>query len=344
MVDVQIVLENGDIVAERALLDAAVARVLKYSDSQPRDNWGRWSGGGGDSATGSKPVIDKSPHLLGSAQVSTESKQGIGVSTGHDPTAGMTATAAHEWKYQHREQVPVDAKAAALAASYRASQGLPNPTFGDGKLTDIRASLDRARVVASTAMLNAEQRGANIDTSTRVAYNDLVRQTGQQLGAMQHAGIKVEYLSKADIISRGLDPAGLNPYPNARAQRDSVSRTGKLMIASISDYPSSWHPLLDSSKGGTYDQFRAVHDYFGHVAAGTGFDRHGEFQAYLHHASMFHGPARQAAASELHVENSFLASTGMSSPHFGHLLPDSLVNPYNADGSFKGQAWVNMQP
>jgi hypothetical protein len=35
------------------------------------------------------------------------------------------------------------------------------------------------------------------------------------------------------------------------------------------------HPLLDTSVGGAYDRFRAVHDLISHAWLGYGFDRHG---------------------------------------------------------------------
>jgi hypothetical protein len=302
--------------------------VFKYDPNQARDERGRWTAGGSSGPTGAQETIG---HMVGARG---GDPHGVGVVESNDT---RTPEQRHDDAWDNRETYEPDAKAAAVAANYRAEQGLPQPHYGRNGLLGQRASLGRARQVV--AIVKTSDTSA-IDLQERVAYNDLIRQTGQQLAAMKRAGVKVEYLSPREIIDRGLDPAGLNPYPTAKAQRDDVAKNGRLMIASIADYPSAYHPILDSSRGGAYDQFRAVHDYFGHVAAGTGFDRHGEFQAWLNHTSMFTGDARQAASSELHVENSYLAVEGTSAPHFATLLPDDMVNPFTDDGVYKGIGWL----
>jgi len=38
---------------------------------------------------------------------------------------------------------------------------------------------------------------------------------------------------------------------------------------------------MDSSRSGSYDRFRAVHDILGHARLGLGFDRDGEFAVWL---------------------------------------------------------------
>ena len=70
------------------------------------------------------------------------------------------------------------------------------------------------------------------------------------------------------------------------------------------------HPLLDTSVGGTYDRFRAVHDLVSHAWLGYGFDRHGEFSAWLAELRIYDGLARWALATELHGEHSVLWTTG----------------------------------
>lgn len=268
-------------------------------------------------------------------------KQGIGVGA-HFAVGGKTVEEVHRNAWNKRERYAGDAVAASAAHQYRQEHGLPEPKFVEGEgLKTIQANLGRARTIVAQAEA-AKERGEKPDAKTVAAYDDLVKQAQAQLAMMKRHGINVEFLSKQEIIDRGLDPEGLNPYPTARAQRDDVQRNHRLMIASLSDYPESYHPILDSSKGGAYDQFRAVHDYFGHVAPGTGFDRHGELEAWLHHMSMFYGPAAQAASSELTLENSYLAThPGESAPHFAHLLPNDVVQPYDQEGNFKGEGWLH---
>lgn len=43
--------------------------------------------------------------------------------------------------------------------------------------------------------------------------------------------------------------------------------------------PHRRHPLMDSTRGGAYDRFHAVHDILGHAGLGLGFDRNREFAA-----------------------------------------------------------------
>jgi hypothetical protein len=112
-----------------------------------------------------------------------------------------------------------------------------------------------------------------------------------------------------------------------------------LAIASIREYPEAHHPFLSVDE---YDTFRAVHDFFGHAAVGTGFDRHGEFQAWLHHLSLYTGLAAAAASSELHLENCTLVATSTPAPHNCLILTDDpRIQPYYPDGTYKGANWLH---
>ena len=84
-----------------------------------------------------------------------------------------------------------------------------------------------------------------------------------------------------------------------------------------------------------YDRFRAVHDVFGHAAVGGGFDRHGEYQAYLMHSSMYWGDGRRAMATEYHGVNTADWGGDPGTPGTGKsiLLPEELIpNPWSPDG------------
>jgi hypothetical protein len=58
------------------------------------------------------------------------------------------------------------------------------------------------------------------------------------------------------------------------------------------------------------DQFRAVHDVFGHGGTGRGVDRHGEEAAYRKHATMFSPLARLALATETRGQNHAMIAAG----------------------------------
>jgi hypothetical protein len=86
------------------------------------------------------------------------------------------------------------------------------------------------------------------------------------------------------------------------------------------------HPLLGCDRGGTYDRFRAVHDIVGHVAPCLGFDRDGEFAAWLIQERLYDGLARWALATELHAEHSVRWTTGTLCDHKAALIDRDLLN------------------
>lgn len=225
---------------------------------------------------------------------------------------------------------PVSAVEAAGAA-YRRSIGLPEPSIPTESWTDLAAPWPHyERIGAGFERLESNPN----DPAVKAAYADLVKQTQAQMKVLEDMGIRVEYLTPEEIIDRGLDPNGLNPYLTADAQAQDVRVNKRLMIASLGPYTEAHHPLLDSSVGGAYDQFRAVHDAFGHTAIGADFTRHGEYQAWLHHLSMFSGPARRAASTELTGENSFLVTRRQPAPHKAALLP-VIFDPWDEFGSLQ---------
>lgn len=111
----------------------------------------------------------------------------------------------------------------------------------------------------------------------------------------------------------------LDPYPSAAEQARDM-RFGRL-ITSTKLAPN--HPLMSEED---YWRFRAVHDAFGHAAIGRGFDRHGEYQAWLIHGRMFSGYGAWAMSSEYRGINSSLCF-GQRVPAGSKavLLPASLV-------------------
>jgi hypothetical protein len=93
------------------------------------------------------------------------------------------------------------------------------------------------------------------------------------------------------------------------------------------------HPLLDSSIGGAYDRFRAVHDIVSHGWRRYGFDRDGEFAAWILEDRMYTGLARWALATELHGEHSVLSTTGCVAEHKATLLDARLLRKSRTYGA-----------
>lgn len=113
-----------------------------------------------------------------------------------------------------------------------------------------------------------------------------------------------------DFMTRPQEQGGLgievnvtkdDPYPSFEALHKDVTENNRLNV--MSTETTGGHSFFTNEEN---DQFRAVHDYFGHVATGRGFDRHGEEAAYRSHAQMFPKDARQALASETRGQNSYL--------------------------------------
>jgi hypothetical protein len=115
------------------------------------------------------------------------------------------------------------------------------------------------------------------------------------------------------------------PYASGEELSTRVRSEGVLELCPAYLDRDRHHPLLDVSIGGTYDRFRAVHDIVSHARLGFGFDRHGEFSAWLAEDRMYAGLARWALATELHAEHSVLWTTGSMAAHKATLLPAGLV-------------------
>lgn len=180
-------------------------------------------------------------------------------------------------------------------------------------LVDRRVDPGAARAVAA-AYLGARTRR---DPLTRAAYAHLVAESDHLLRRItspdQPDPVRVRFTTCPD------------PYRNAQELIASIIDDRLLEVTTVAVDPHRRHPLMDSTIGGAYDRFRAVHDILGHAGLGLGFDRNGEFATWLHQ-ERFHGrSARRALATELHGQNSVLWTTGtMAEPKAVLLDPELL--------------------
>jgi hypothetical protein len=108
-------------------------------------------------------------------------------------------------------------------------------------------------------------------------------------------------------------PLSASGAPNYRKFLAEVTRTGTLRV-----YRSTGkHPVLDArtvwhaGRAETINSvFRAVHDFFGHLASGGHFGWTGETQAYYSHAAMFSVKARLALFNETVAQQCYYATVG----------------------------------
>ena len=166
-------------------------------------------------------------------------------------------------------------------------------------------------------------------TTVRAAYADLDAQAARWFdrltGAHARKPVRVVYTRTPE------------PYATARELSDSVRRHRLLEIFPASRDRDRRHPLLDTSVGGAYDRFRAVHDIVSHGWWRNGFDRQGEFSAWLAEDRMYGGLARWALATELHGEHSTRWTTGDLADHKAVLLDPGLLEASRMRGGVAAQ-------
>jgi len=194
-----------------------------------------------------------------------------------------------------------NAKARAAAAAYRKSSGI-----GGEPLTDYRYV--QPEVAKAVADAYDKMPHAPNDPKVKAAYDAFKAETLAQYKQMLKSGVKVD-----------LDPN--YPYKVPRDVQADVRDNNHMSI-----FPTEQgfgeaggagtdHPMLERApikmggKDATYnDLFRAVHDYYGHVAEGNGFRANGEYNAWRSHRTMYSDAARPAMDSETLGQNSWVNS------------------------------------
>lgn len=112
-----------------------------------------------------------------------------------------------------------------------------------------------------------------------------------------------------------------DPYPSAEHMAADVANK---RIKVLSTETTGGHNFFTNEEN---DQFRAVHDVFGHAATGRGFSRHGEEAAYRAHSQMFRPDSQHALGSELRHQTSHLIFTGEFPDNQSVNLSDWSVSP-----------------
>jgi hypothetical protein len=137
-----------------------------------------------------------------------------------------------------------------------------------------------------------ESSGAqNYDQLVEAAYQNLIKETEDQFRLLP---VTTRYHS------------GDLDYPTPSAMMRDVLSRGNLNVFKGGDP----HPFLDAVDPETgltaNEEFRAVHDYFGHVAGGRTFRPSGEEAAYASHSQMMSPLAQIALLAETRGQNSLV--------------------------------------
>lgn len=296
----------------------AVRQVLEfYSDDQPRDENGRFAtgdGGGGAAekygmTTDGKVSVDKlladNPQHPGEAVFEYQARI----------VAGLTPQQKSDVLFHVRERYPASGFIVEGARKYCEQNGLAEPV--PHVIANTPCNLAEGEAVARYFETAKDQ---SDDPRVQQAYQDFKDQSQKQWDYMT----KPESEGGMGVNVTFAPYSAGDPYPSAEAQRNDLEENHHITIQSGL---GGAHDLTMSTP--EYDRFRAVHDVFGHAGVGGGFDRHGEYEAWLMHAAMYTGLGQQAMSTEYHGVNSALWGGAPGTPGTGMsiLLPERYAEP-----------------
>lgn len=160
------------------------------------------------------------------------------------------------------------------------------------------------------------------------SYKALAAEVREQYVMLRAAGMAVAFVD--------YEPYRVGRDLLADAQRGTI----RVLRTAVGD---NRHPFLSDTEN---DLFRAVHDYFGHVLTGRGFDRHGEEAAFQAHSAMFGVVAQRALATETRGQTAALIATGSFARQKMALLPAPYFRPAwepFASEAERREAWDQAQ-
>jgi hypothetical protein len=172
------------------------------------------------------------------------------------------------------------------------------------------------RLAHASFLERRQQSGRPLTAATMRSYAALREETAAQFAHMTKP-------TKQGGMGLKFEVTDTDPYANAE---ELAADVGKGRIKVLSTESTGGHGYFTNLEN---DQFRAVHDVYGHVATGRGFSRHGEEASYQHHAQLFSPEARPALASELRSQTAHLIETGEFPPNEPVNLPETggIVKP-----------------
>lgn len=158
------------------------------------------------------------------------------------------------------------------------------------------------------------------DSTVRAAYDQLERQSDALFVRLTRSDRPIDRHVRVEFTRCA------SPYDSDDEMVGAVRTHGVLEVTTSARDRDRRHPLMGCSLGGSYDRFRAVHDIVGHVDTCLGFDRDGEFAAWLIQERLYEGLGRWALATELHAEHSVWWTTGTMSDHKATLIDGALLH------------------
>jgi hypothetical protein len=160
------------------------------------------------------------------------------------------------------------------------------------------------------------------DKEVQRAYRAFAEETSKQYEHLTNRGMTFEFVDNP------------SSYQNSGEMMKDIAENKHLFVFKTGD--DFDHPLLSAEEN---DQFRAVHDYFGHAAYGHQFGELGEENAFRVHAATFSPEARRAMATETRGQNSWVNTRpeNLAAPGTVYadqkvvLLPKQFMDKYPAE-------------
>jgi hypothetical protein len=146
------------------------------------------------------------------------------------------------------------------------------------------------------------------DKEVQTAYRAFAEETAKQYEYLTNKGMTFEFVDNP------------SSYQNSGEMMKDIAENKHLFVFKTGD--DFDHPLLSAEEN---DQFRAVHDYFGHAAYGHQFGELGEENAFRVHAATFSPEARRAMATETRGQNSWVNTRPENAAAPGTVYADQKV-------------------
>jgi hypothetical protein len=278
-----------------------------FDPSQPRDDNGQWTDGGGSGEAGEG----------GRGEGSREGGKGRARSA-DEATRRATQAAAGKPNLEGLPKKTLQiggayytpgplGTAKDTAAAYMSKAGLSY----DPATKYVKVDSERATRIAAAF---EEMKHEPDDPKVKASYEALASETLAQWQAIKETGLKVEWIKEGQS-----DPYAESPRLAAMDVVDNNHWWGfptdagfgggdREAAAARTDNPMlrQTDEVVDGRRLVVNDVFRIVHDYFGHFKEGVGFRSDGEDNAWRSHASMYSELARGAMTTETRGQNSWV--------------------------------------
>lgn len=195
---------------------------------------------------------------------------------------------------EHRPRPPISELAAGRSQYIRQRGGRPSPfTQADYQNVAVQEPIGR-RIAQTYDRMPDYSEHPLVQKSFKAMGEETSRQFEFLTGSRRKGGLGLDVSVEEE-----------DPYANPEEMMTDVRENSRLKV--LSDRITGGHPIFTPTQN---EEFRAVHDAFGHAATGRGFDRHGEEAAWLSHSQMYSPLARGAMTTETRGQNSAFIFTG----------------------------------